>query len=56
MAGGLVWIYRWGWVAREGRGCWGALKDWMVGRDWGLMIMGGFVCQDEGGGFAAYAG
>lgn len=28
----------------------------MVGSDWGLGIMGGFVCQDEGSGVPACAG
>lgn len=27
-----------------------------MGGDWGLMVWGGFVCQDEDSGVAAYAG
>ena len=27
-----------------------------VGSDWGLVVLGGFVCQDEDSGVAAYAG
>lgn len=39
-----------------GRRKWGSRSGWVVGGEWGLMVLGGFVSQDDYGGKTAISG